>query len=39
MTNYFRKQFTNAYAEQLNSTIQLIKRWLEGIEISIITLL
>ncbi|MGB4899358.1 MAG: ISL3 family transposase [Saprospiraceae bacterium] len=30
ITNYFRKQFTNAYAEQLNSTIQLIKRVARG---------
>ncbi|MBK7373690.1 MAG: ISL3 family transposase [Saprospiraceae bacterium] len=30
ITNYFRKHFTNAYAEQLNSTIQLIKRVARG---------
>lgn len=30
ITNYFKKQFTNAYAEQINSTIQLIKRVARG---------
>ena len=28
--NYFTKQYTNAFAEQLNSTIQLIKRVARG---------
>lgn len=30
IVNYFKKQYTNAYAEQINSTIQLIKRIARG---------